>query len=340
MALWVVRSGKLNAYETKFLDESRIYLTWDKLPDDLSDLEGLKEFLRVNEYEQKDHPDIREGAIPGYAGQIQAFANKMQVGDWVATSRKYGGIHIAEITGDFVRDPNAEKPFGYYRPVKWLAIDIPRSNFDQDILYSLGGASTIFQVKKNDAEARVRAMKENGWKATGIRPDDSDDLKDRDWEEITSNAIESAIIAKFKGHGLERLVQAILEAQGFETYHSPKGADGGIDILATAGKHGLAGPRVCVQVKSQDTAVDIEILRQLRGAMHTVGAERGLLVCWGGFKKTILNERQPFSDVRFWDRGDLIEQFLECYDNLAEDIRSAVPLKKIWAMSPTEESAD
>ena len=36
--------------------------------------------------------------------------------------------------------------------------DIPRSNFDQDLLYSLGAFLTICEVKRNDAEKRIRAM--------------------------------------------------------------------------------------------------------------------------------------------------------------------------------------
>ena len=33
------------------------------------------------------------------------------------------------------------------------------------------------------------------------------------------------IAARFKGHGLTRLVEAILKAQGYTTWHSPEGAD-------------------------------------------------------------------------------------------------------------------
>lgn len=347
MALWVVRTGKLNEYEGKFLDKNnpRIYLTWDQLPDDLSDLEGLKTFLREKEYEQKDHPDIRVGAIPGYAGQIQAFANKMQVGDWVACPSKRGVIHIAKIMGDFERDPKAEQPFCYFRRVEWIALDIPRTNFDQDILYSLGGASTIFQVQKNDAENRVREMAKNGWRATEIKtgkypevPDNSVDPDSaEDLEEIATDQITRTIYAKFKGHTLERLIEAILQAKGFKTYRSPKGPDQGIDILASTGELGFDDPKICVQVKSQDSQLERSVVDGLRGVMAKVGATKGLIVCWGGFKNSLDKDKsEAFFNVRFWDQNDLIEQFLACYDKLDEEIQSMVPLKKIWVMAQAD----
>lgn len=341
MALWVVRTGKLNEYEGKFLGDQRIYLTWDQLPDDLSDLEGLKKFLEGNECEQKDHPDIQVGAIPGYAGQIQAFAIKMKKGDWVACPNKRGGIHIAEITGDFVRDPDAEKPLGFFRSVKWIATDVPRTNFDQDILYSLGGASTIFQVQKNDAENRVREMAKNDWKAAEIKPgkmvNDADSSIDSatqtDLEEIATDQITRTINAKFKGHALERLVEAILQAKGFKTYRSPEGRDGGIDILASSGELGFDDPKICVQIKSQDTKLERSIVDGLRGVMTKVGATKGLIVCWGGFKNSLDKDRgEAFFNVRFWDQTDLIQEFLGCYDRLDEEIRAMVPLKTIWTI--------
>jgi len=41
MALWLVRAGSNGEYEKKFLDENRIYLTWDGLSRDLSQITGL-----------------------------------------------------------------------------------------------------------------------------------------------------------------------------------------------------------------------------------------------------------------------------------------------------------
>ena len=66
---------------------------------------------------------------------------------------------------------------------------------------------------------------------------------------------------------------------------SPPGADGGVDILAGRGSLGLDAPRLCVQVKSQNSPSDVTVYRTLQGTMQTFKAEQGLLVCWGGVNK-------------------------------------------------------
>ncbi len=44
MAIWLVRAGKAGEYEKKFLDEGRVYFTWDI---DAEDLTGVKEYSAV-----------------------------------------------------------------------------------------------------------------------------------------------------------------------------------------------------------------------------------------------------------------------------------------------------
>lgn len=91
----------------------------------------------------------------------------MQVGDWVLMPSKLKpAIHIGEITGEYKYSPKAEDPFYHSRAVRWIETDIPRSNFDQDLLYSFGAFLTVCEVKRNDAERRVRAMAAGGWKRT------------------------------------------------------------------------------------------------------------------------------------------------------------------------------
>lgn len=43
--------------------------------------------------------------------------------------------------------------------VRWIQQDIPRSNFDQDILYSLGAFITVCRIKRNDAEKRIHKLR-------------------------------------------------------------------------------------------------------------------------------------------------------------------------------------
>jgi len=74
------------------------------------------------------------------------------------------------------------------------------------------------------------------------------------------------------------------------------------------------------------------------GAMQHVQADQGLLVCWGGFKKTIAAEiPRLFFTVRLWDQNTLIEQFLANYDRLDEDLQAEIPLKRVWAVASQDQ---
>jgi restriction system protein len=323
MALWLCRAGRHGEHEQKFLDDGKVYLTWRGLDRDLSavaDLKALRKLLA------EKYPKFTAGHLTQNSGQLWAFAHRMSQGDWVAVPSKRKTIHIGEITGTYVFVPEGPDPYFHCRNVRWLETNISRTNFDRDILNSLGAFTTVCQIKRNDAEARVRAMRANKWKSVGIKPQvatveaeegttDETSADALDLEQIARDEIARLIEARYSGHGLELLVEAVLNAQGFTTHHSDKGADGGIDILAAPGTLGFGEPRICVQVKSQDTPLERPVLDQLVGTMQHVGADQGLLVCWGGFKKTVINELpRLFFKVRLWDQNDLIDHFLAQYD--------------------------
>lgn len=151
--------------------------------------------------------------------------------------------------------------------------------------------------------------------------------------------ISDFIIGNYKGDALERIIEAILKAKGFSVYHSPKGADHGVDLLASPGLLGFGSPKICVQVKATEGAIEREVLDRLIGTMANVGADYGLLVSWGGFKKTILQDQNSqFFKVRLWSRIDILNELLSCYDRLDEQIKEEIPLKQIWVLDSKEDS--
>lgn len=155
-----------------------------------------------------------------------------------------------------------------------------------------------------------------------------------DLDETGRNQIVDLIQRRFKGHGLGRLVDAVLRSQGLATRVSPPGADGGVDIVAAGGPMGLEAPRLVVQVKSQQSPADVTILRELKGTMADYRADQGLLVCWGGFKDTLRREaRNDHFKIRLWDQQDILDAVFEHYDNFDEDLRAELPLKRVWAVA-------
>jgi restriction system protein len=322
MALWLMRAGKHGGGEQRFLTDGRIYLTWGDFRPNLTDINDKSSLRALIESE---FPGKSKAWIANATGQIWGFARRMRAGDWVVLPSKFKpAIHLGEITGDYTFDRQATEPPYHFRAVRWFAQDIPRSNFDQDILYSLGAFMTVCEIKRNDAERRVREMAKANWVSTPISAvARSGEIEDDEsviieLETVARDQIASQILARFKGHGMARLVDSILKAQGYTTHISHEGPDKGVDILAAPGPMGFGQPRICVQVKSGHSPLDRPTLDQLIGAMQNVQASQGLLVSWGGFKSSIDKEKAAqFFRVRLWDQSDLIEQLLRASNTMA-----------------------
>jgi len=142
----------------------------------------------------------------------------------------------------------------------------------------------------------------------------------------------------FTRHDFARLIDEILQAQGFVTRLSGPGPDGGVDILAGRGSLGFDPPYMCVQVKSSKHPEDVKTLRALQGTMQVCNATQGLLVCWRGFTKALDREaRQSFFHIRLWDSSDVLESIYQNYDQLSDEIKAELPLERVWKLAINEE---
>jgi restriction system protein len=130
-------------------------------------------------------------------------------------------------------------------------------------------------------------------------------------------------------------VAAVLSARGLATSESTPGPDRGVDILAGSGPLGLDAPHLAVQVKKGTAGVDE--FRALRGVMEAFRAQQGLLVAWGGFKGSVREEaRHAHFSTRLWDADDFLDELFAVYDQLPGDLRSDLPLQRVWALVVTE----
>lgn len=347
MAVWLVRAGAQGQFEQKFLQENKIYLTWDDLNTPLDKMSDRQELIsKLGELE----PDAKPKKLSNHASQIWPFAHTMQEGDRVILpSKTQPVIYIGKITSAYHHQENGTNPFFHWRSVEWLPDAVPRSHFSQDILFSFGAFMTICRITRNNAEERINQMEASGWKAetrkqivnsgsNSIADDDAvDEQVDFDLEELAHAQIIKLIEARFKGHSLTRLVKAILEAQGYTCWQSPEGADGGVDILAGDGPMGFGRQNICIEVKSGDGLVDRPTVDKLIGAMTKFNAPQGLFVSWGGFKSNVQKElASSFFRVRLWTQQDLLEQIFQYYEKLDEEIKAELPLKRVWTVANVE----
>ena len=251
-------------------------------------------------------------------------------------------IAVGTVSGPY-RYEKVNDEYRHVRPVEWKRTDIPRATFEQDLLYSFGAFMTVCQIARNDAAKRVEAVlkgdKDPGPTVPIVKPvSGSEDGSDQpeassDLIQLANDQIVAQIQARFKGHALSHLVDAVLRADGWNTRVSPPGPDGGVDIFAGRGPLGLDAPYLCAQVKSQDSPADVTVYRTLQGTMQTFDAEQGLLVCWGGFNKAVLQEsRQGHFTVRLWDSRDLVQAIYRNYETLPAEIQADLPLKRVWML--------
>lgn len=342
MAIWLIRAGTHGEHEQKFIQENRVYVTWDELDENLAKLAERSELVAAL---TQRYPDAKPRKILNHTSQIWPFAHEMKKGDLVVLPLKsQPAIQIGEITGDYHFESQGPNPYFHWRPVKWIAEAVPRTHFSQDLLYTFGAFLTICRVERNDAERRIATMRANGWKPETIASVSktaaplTDEAEDTDLEILGRDQIAQLIAAKFKGHDLTRLVEAILKAQGYTTYRSPEGADGGADILAGTGPLGFGTPRLCVEVKSESGPIDRSTVDKLVGAVHKFGANEGLFVSWGGFRSTVQKElATQFFHVRLWTQKEILEQLFAHYDRLDEDMKAELPLKRIWTVAAQDD---
>ena len=106
MSLWLIRAGRHGEFESKFLEENRVYVTWNDLALNLlkhasreSLMKGLVELYK----------ESKLNTVRNWARQLWLFAHAMQPGDWIILpSKTQQAIYIGEIAGDYHFEPNLD----------------------------------------------------------------------------------------------------------------------------------------------------------------------------------------------------------------------------------------
>lgn len=270
MAVWVIRAGRMGENE-EFALENGVYSIGFGLEQsvaDFSDRDSLRDFIQKTQ-----SPDSVNRAA-AYASQLWRFAYELKTGEMIVLPRRQPRvIAVGKIVGDYFYDPDkSQSPLPHTRKVEWIVQDVPRANFDSDLLRSINSNRTIFRVSRNNAEERINGVM-NAYlgneqtdhevdvpvpNATTIElPDEYDDAPVLDLEQEIRDRIIGRIRQRYQRHYLETLVDEILKAEDYVTLKTKAGPDGGADILAGSGALGFDSPKLCVQVKSSASNVGI-----------------------------------------------------------------------------------
>ena len=328
MTAWVVRAGSRGEYEELAMSEGVAAI-------DFGAGQSIVEF--DSRESLREHMMARNAA-----DQLWNFARVIRNGDMVVLPRKLPRVvAVGRVSGDYQYKKDLDAP--HLRPVNWVAHDIPRTKFDQDLLYSFGGLATVYRVRANDAESRIDKIVSQHSAGTTI--DDADFTETAsvgdefriDLEEQITDRIIDRVRQRFSGTRLEYLVAEILRASGYHAIVTRPGPDGGIDVVAGQGDMGFSHPRLCVQVKSGRAPVDIGDYNRLQGNIGSYGADHGLLVGLGDFTRAVrIENERSFFQIRLWGPHELVERLLDTYDGLPEDIRSEIPIRTRGILIETE----
>lgn len=339
--LWIVRAGAHGERELAAIEQSKLFPGFLEV----GDLSIRKDREAVLVELQTAMPDAGAGRLRNFAAQLNQFANRIEIGDYVVLPRKVtNGVAIGIVTGEYTFD--ADDPFKHSRQIEWKNESIPRDVFKQDLRHSFGAFMTICEVKRNEALERVKTVLETSHDpgsllgrqgVVAVKSNDEDiDAEAEDYqidiEDIANQQIISLIKSEFAGHALADLVAEILRLEGYTTKVSPPGADGGVDILAAGGTLGLGEDRICVQVKSGDGAANHDVVLRLIGSVSNTQAQTGLLVSIGGVNAVAQKELDNnFFKLRLWQMPDLLKALFRTYGELSDETRGKLPLKQIWA---------
>lgn len=156
-------------------------------------------------------------------------------------------------------------------------------------------------------------------------------------EEQAITGIKEFIKAK-NPYDFQDLVAALLRAMKYYTpFISPKGKDGGLDIVAYSDPLGASGPRLKVQVKHRpESSVPVDDIRGLIGLLNKDG-DIGVFVTSGYFtSESERAARDSHKHIKLIDIDAFINLWQEFYTFLKDEDKNLLPLQSIYFLGSTE----
>lgn len=324
MSSWMIRAGRGGIYAADWLNRGLVGIGWDFGATDIASMS--REQIRSG-YAIK-HPNDSKNKLAAAVGQIYRFAHDMEQGSTVVmydpATRLY---HIGTIAGPCKPATDIEEAT-FTRAVKWKQT-AQRDALTTSSKNSLGGIQTIFSI----SDEVVADLKSASKSETSRQPDETeDDAADDDARAATyDNGIEliKDRVNQVGWEDMERLVAGLLKAMGYCARVTPKGPDGGRDVVASPDALGLESPRIVAEVKHRKGAMGAPTVRSFIGGLRA--GDRGLYVSTGGFTKEARYEADRATiPIRLLDLDSFVRHYVEVYDKADEETRSILPLTRIW----------
>lgn len=336
--LWVVRAGRKAAYLAHFLSEGLVAIGWGKVgpigPND-SDEDLRRRF-------EEAYPEEKPGTRASSVAQVKRFVREVDVGDSVVTyDPEFRQYHVGQVGTDAAistRTVDDSERKEHVRKVKWKGT-VSRDDLSTTTRNSLGAISTLF--KPSDSASAEILQRLNGKDKTsqsvvgaGPQSDETDSIQILQEYIDKSDEFVADQIAKLDWHQMQELVAGIVRAMGYRTRISKPGPDRGVDVFASPDGLGLEEPRIFIEVKHREGAINAQGIRSFLGGRRD--GDRCLYVSTGGFSKDARYEAErsqiPLTLIAM---PELRELLVDYYESLDSEIRALVPLRKVyWPVQP------
>jgi restriction system protein len=338
--IWFVRAGKESIYAEDFIQKNIVALGWPEM----GDFDTTSTKAKLIPIYQQTYTTHTDGQAQNGVSQLVRFIQEIKVGDMIMThDRDKQLYYIGEIISGCKWDPNLINELPRIREVLWKT-HIPRSSLSGEAKNSLGAIQTLFLV-------RGRIAAEILGKATSIQPSslsttpiaisqptlsvDQNDLEREIRAELlekSEQAIEDRII-RLQWDQVQELVAGILRAMGYRTTVSPRGSDRGVDVFASPDGLGLEEPRIFVEVKHRpNTSMGSQDIRSFIGGRSS--GDKCLYVSTGGYSKEARYEADRSSiPINLLGVVELRKLLVDYYEKLDEEVKSLVPLKRIYVIA-------
>lgn len=324
--IWTIH----NDQSLDLVDGSFVGIGWSEL----GDLRALgSDRVALKEHLAGCFPEAKAGAIPVWAGMLYRFVNEIQVGDLVVSpDRPTRTINIGQISSDYyfagvgVVHPNRRK-------VEWLKLNVPRAEFPVSALNEIGGALTLFEVRRHADVIEALLAGET------LVPSEDVDARNELENEPSAGRVETysrdfveSVLRTMEPEQFESLVAGVLRAMGYHAEVTQYSGDGGVDVLASRDPLRLQPPTIKVQVKRTASSIGGPAVQALIGTLAPGGNELALFVTLGNYSSDATRIARTRHDVRLLTGTEFIDLLLEYYKNLDSEWQRLIPLRTVLAV--------
>jgi restriction system protein len=275
------------------------------------------------------------GELPGKE-VIERIRSTVKFNDWEkGIYEKTGYVRWESILHFFSIDCTKA---GYMRKSKgvWYLTPEGEEAMKKGEVELLESATTAYRKWADD---NLLKQKGNGEEAPELQ-ENTDQTQKANLEQLQeqANAGIKDYINKKNPYEFQELVATLLRAMGYHTpFISPKGKDGGIDIIAYQDPLGIQKPRIKVQVKHYpQNPVAADAIRSLKGLLNS-NEDVGLFVTSGRFSGEANRfAREANVHIKLIDGEELIGLWQEYYGKMDDEDKSTLPIHPIYFLGTND----